>query len=164
MKLTTKRDFRYFWRELFTYMIPMILIAGSIDVFYNFMRCPLHPEWSAPCSLNWILAAMYGIFLLITIILAIISKRKIRNIKKQIENEFTESVDSYVKSKKAEEEINKNKEIEKNEENTNKKESKPKKIIIKKDKKSEKKDTTDKKFSKKTTTKKITTKKSVAKK
>lgn len=160
MKLTTKRYLRYFWRELFTYMIPMILIAGSIDVFYNFMRCPLHPEWSAPCSLNRILAAMYGIFLLITIILAIISKRKLRNIKKQIENGFTESVDSCVETKKSEEEIEEAEEKE----NTNKKESKPKKIIVKKDKKSEKKDTTDKKVSKKTTTKKTTTKKTVAKK
>lgn len=161
MKLTTKRDFRYFWRELFTYMIPMILIAGSIDVFYNFMRCPLHPEWSAPCSLNWILAAMYEIFLLVTIILAIIAKRKLRKIKKQIENEFTESVDSYIETKKSEEEIEESEEIK---EDTKKKETKPRKIIVKKDKKSEKKNTTDKKVSKKTTTKKITTKKSVAKK
>jgi len=161
MKLTTKRDFRYFWRELFTYMIPMILIAGSIDVFYNFMRCPLHPEWSAPCSLNWILAAMYGIFLLVTIILAITAKRKLRKIKKQIENEFTESVDSYIETKKSEEEIE---ESEETKEDTKKKETKPRKIIVKKDKKSEKKNTTDKKVSKKTTTKKITTKKSVAKK
>ena len=158
MKLTTKRDFRYFLRELFTYMIPMILIVGSVDVFYHFMQCPLHPEWSAPCSLNWILAAMYGIFLLVTVILAIISKKKLIKIKKQIENEFTESVDSYIDSKKAEEKI------EENEENTKKKETKPRKIIVKKDKKSEKKDTTDKKVSKKATTKKTTTKKTVAKK
>ena len=156
MKLTTKRDFRYFWRELFTYMIPMILIAGSIDVFYNFMRCPLHPEWSAPCSLNWILAAMYGIFLLVTIILAIIAKRKLRKIKKQIENEFTESVDSYIETKKAEEEFE---ESEETKEDTKKKETRPRKIIVKKNKKSENKDTTDKKVSKKTTTKKSVAKK-----
>lgn len=161
MKLTTKRDFRYFWRELFIYMIPMILIAGSIDVFYNFMRCPLHPEWSAPCSLNWILAAMYGIFLLVTIILAIITKRKLRKIKKQIENEFTESVDSYIETKKSEEEIE---ESEETKEDTKKKETKPRKIIVKKDKKSENKDTNDKNISKKTTTKKVLTKKTVAKK
>ena len=156
MKLTTKRDFRYFWRELFTYMIPMILIAGSIDVFYNFMRCPLHPEWSAPCSLNWILAAMYGIFLLVTIILAIIAKRKLRKIKKQIENEFTESVDSYIETKKAEEEFE---ESEETKEDTKKKGTRPRKIIVKKNKKSENKDTTDKKVSKKTTTKKSVAKK-----
>ena len=161
MKLTTKRDFRYFWRELFTYMIPMILIAGSVDVFYNFMICPLHPEWSAPCSVNWILAAIYGFFLLITIILAIISKRKLRKIKKQIENEFTESVDSYLEAKKTEEEVE---DSEEKEEDTKKKETKPRKIIVKKDKKSENKDTTDKKVSKKTTTKKTITKKTVAKK
>jgi len=142
-------------------MIPMILIAGSIDVFYNFMRCPLHPEWSAPCSLNWILAAMYGIFLLVTIILAIITKRKLRKIKKQIENEFTESVDSYIETKKSEEEIE---ESEETKEDTKKKETKPRKIIVKKDKKSENKDTNDKNISKKTTTKKVLTKKTVAKK
>ena len=59
MKLTTKRNRWYFWRELFSYMIPMILIVGTIDVFYHFVQCPLHPEWSAPCNVNWILGAMY---------------------------------------------------------------------------------------------------------
>ena len=91
MKLTTKRNWRYFWRELFSYMIPMILIVWSVDVFYNFVRCPLHPEWSAPCNVNWILAAMYWFFLILVIILAIISSRKLKKIKKQIENEFLEA-------------------------------------------------------------------------
>ena len=149
MKLTTKRDRRYFFRELFAYMIPMILIVGSIDVFYHFMRCSQHPEWSAPCSINWILAAMYGIFLLITIILAMISANRLRKVKKQIENEFTETINKHAEEQKVEEKI---------------KVAKPRKIIAKKDKKSEKKDTTTKKSSKKTTTKKATTKKTVAKK
>jgi preprotein translocase subunit SecG len=55
------------------------------------MQCPLHPEWSAPCSVNRILAAMYGIFLIFVIILAIVSARKLRKVKKQIENEFLEA-------------------------------------------------------------------------
>lgn len=122
MKLTTKRNRWFFCRELFLYLIPMILIVGTIDVFVNFMRCPLHPEWSAPCSINWIIAAIYGIFLLLAIILAIISAKMLRKVKKKIEDEFTETVDSYVK-----EQVN---EVKK---------SKPKKIIVKKDKKSVKK-------------------------
>ena len=122
MKLTTKRNRWYFWRELFLYMIPMILIVWTIDVFYQFMRCPLHPEWSAPCSTNWLIAAVYGIFLLLVIVLAIISARMLRKVKKKIENEFTETVDSYIK-----EQVN---EVKK---------SKPKKIIVKKDKRSAKK-------------------------
>ena len=122
MKLTTKRNRWFFCRELFSYLIPMILIVGTIDVFRNFMICPLHPEWSAPCSVNWIIAAVYGFFLIIVIILAIISARKLRKVKKKIEEEFTETVDSYIK-----EQVN---EIKK---------SKPKKIIVKKDKKSVKK-------------------------
>ena len=48
MKLTTKRNRWFFCRELFSYLIPMILIVGTIDVFRGFMICPLHPEWSAP--------------------------------------------------------------------------------------------------------------------
>ena len=91
MKLTTKRNWRYFWRELFSYMIPMILIVGTVDVFYHFIQCPLHPEWSAPCDVNWILAIMYWIFLILVIILAIISAKKLRKVKKQIENEFLEA-------------------------------------------------------------------------
>ena len=86
MKLTTKRNWRFFWRELFLYLIPMILIVGTVDVFIAFMRCPLHPEFSAPCSVNWILAAIYGVFLVLAIIFAIISAKMLRKVKKQIEN------------------------------------------------------------------------------
>ena len=99
MKLTTKRNWRYFWRELFSYMIPMILIVGTIDVFYNFMQCPLHPEWSAPCNINWILAAIYGVFLLLTILFEIISAKTLRNIKRQIEEEFFSAIDSEINNK-----------------------------------------------------------------
>lgn len=119
MKLTTKRNWRYFWRELFSYMIPMILIVGTIDVFYHFMQYPLHPEWSAPCNINWILAAIYGIFLLLTIFLEIISARTLRNIKKQIEEEFFSAIDSETN----------NKEILEKEEKENKKSDKDKEII-----------------------------------
>lgn len=147
MKLTTKRNRWYFWRELFSYMIPMILIVGTIDVFISFMRCPLHPEWSAPCSINWILAALYWVFLLLTIIFALISARMLKKVKKQIENEFSETVDGYIK-----EELENEQKKEKSE-SKKVKASKPKKIIAK----------TDKKSDKKTTTKK-TTKKTVAKK
>ena len=131
MKLTTKRDWRYFWRELFLYMIPMILIVGTVDVFYHFVRCPLHPEWSAPCSINWILAALYWVFLLLTIIFALISARMLKKVKKQIENEFTESIDN--KSKELKIQQKEKSEVEKV------KSSKPKKIIVKTDKKSDKK-------------------------
>lgn len=72
-------------------MIPMILIVGTIDVFYHFIQCPLHPEWSAPCNINWILAAIYGVFLLLTIIFEIISANTLRNIKRQIEEDFLSS-------------------------------------------------------------------------
>ena len=128
MKLTTKRNRWFFCRELFSYLIPMILIVGTIDVFRGFMICPLHPEWSAPCSINWIIAAIYGFFLLIVIVLAIISAKMLRKVKKKIEDEFTETVDNYVKEQLNEEA----------------KKSKPKKIIVKKDKKSEKKTVTQK--------------------
>ena len=109
MKLTTKRDRRYFWRELFSYMIPMILIVGTIDVFIGFMRCPLHPEWSAPCSVNWILAAIYGVFLIITIFLAIVTAKMLRKVKKQIENEFLETINH--KSDKIEKKSEKNEKV-----------------------------------------------------
>ena len=91
MKLTTKRNRRYFRRELFLYMIPMILIVGTVDVFYHFVQCPLHPEWSAPCEVNWILAAIYGFFLILSIIFAITSTKMLRTVKKQIENDFLEA-------------------------------------------------------------------------
>jgi len=150
MKLTTKRNRWFFFRELFAYMIPMILIVGTVDVFLQFIQCPLHPEWSAPCNVIWILAGIYGIFLLVTIICAIISARMLRKVKKQIENEFTETVDSYVEARKADEDIE---ESEKKEE-TPKKKAKPRKVMGKKDKASNQKDNTTKKVSKKTTTKK----------
>ena len=92
MKLTTKRNRWYFWRELFLYLIPMLLIVGTIDFFYHFVQCPLHPENSAPCNVNWFLAVAYGSFLLITIIFAIISAKMLRKVKKQIEDEFLSSV------------------------------------------------------------------------
>ncbi len=88
MKLTTKRNRWYFWRELFTYMVPMILIVWTIDVFASFMECPLHPEYSAPCSVNWIFAVMYGIPLTLVIILAVISNKQLKNVKKKFESEF----------------------------------------------------------------------------
>jgi hypothetical protein len=80
-------------------MIPMILIVGTIDVFYHFIQCPLHPERSAPCKINRILAAIYGIFLLVTIILEIISAKTLRNIKKQIEEDFFSVIDSETNNK-----------------------------------------------------------------
>lgn len=157
MKLTTKRDWRYFRRETFTYMIPIILIVWTINVFFTFMQCPLHPEYSAPCNIIWINAAVYWLFLIITIIFAIFSSKKLKNVKKKIEVEF-------LKTTRTNENLQK-KESVNTEENIEKvKETKPRKIIIKKNKKSEKKDTTDKKISKKITTKKTTTKKTVAKK
>ena len=94
MKLTTKRNRWYFWRELFSYMLPMILIVWTVDVFYHFVQCPLHPEWSAPCSVNWIISIIYWIPLLLVIILAIISTSKLKKVKKQIENEFLETAHS----------------------------------------------------------------------
>ena len=99
-------------------MIPMILIVWTVDVFVSFMRCPLHPEWSAPCNVNWILAAIYWLFLLIVIVLAIISAKMLRKVKKKIEAEFVEVVDDNRK---------------------NLKEKKSKKLIAKSDKKVEKK-------------------------
>lgn len=130
MKLTTKRNRWYFWRELFLYMIPMILIVWIIDVFISFMRCPAHPERSAPCSVNRILAAIYGIFLILIIILATISARMLRKVKKQIENEFLDatkqSEELTWQSTKPE---NKSDEILVDEIEV-KKRSKPKKIIV----------------------------------
>ena len=135
MKLTTKRNRWFFWRELFLYMIPMILIVGAVDVFVSFMRCPLHPEWSAPCSVNWIIAAVYGVFLLLAIIFAIISSRALRKVKKQIETEFTEAIENHIREQGTQEK-------EKSEEKV--KAAKPKKVIVKADKKSEKKGVTKK--------------------
>lgn len=95
MRLTTKRNRWYFWRELFSYMIPMILIIWTVDVFYHFMQCSLHSaEMSAPCDVNRILAAAYWIILLLVIILAIIATKALRKVKKKIENEFFLSIKS----------------------------------------------------------------------
>jgi len=136
MKLTTKRDRWYFWRELFSYMIPMILIVGVVDIFFNFMQCPLHPEWSAPCSVIWINAVGYGFFLVITIIFAFFSARKLRKVKKRIENEFFEAAnhteDKIGNIVKVEEKVEKIKAV------------KPKKIIAKSDKKAPTKKVTKK--------------------
>ena len=130
MKLTTKRDRWYFWRELFSYMIPMILIVGVVDIFFSFMQCSVHPEWSAPCNIIWINAIGYGIFLVITIIFEIFSARKLRKIKKKIEAEFLEV------TKHSENKIENKVEIveKKSEEIKKVKSTKPKKIIAKADK------------------------------
>ena len=137
MKLTTKRNRRYFWRELFSYMIPMILIVWTVDVFLHFMQCSFHPEWSAPCSVIWILAAMYWIFLLVVIVLNIISTNKLEKVKKKIENEFLEATkhnEEIVEQEDMEEEINKKSDDEitgKIEDGIKiKKKSRPKKIIV----------------------------------
>lgn len=133
-------------------MIPMILIVGTIDVFRNFMICPLHPEWSAPCSVNWILAIIYWFFLLITIILAIISASKLRKIKKQIEDEFLESAANV--------EIH-----EEKIDNSKKREIKPKTIIAKNSKKDSIKTTkTDSKSNNRVSKKDSQKRKSIAKK
>lgn len=55
------------------------------------MICPLHPEWSAPCSVNRIYGGMYGIALIIIIILAIIASKMLKKVKKKIENEYVEN-------------------------------------------------------------------------
>lgn len=117
-------------------------------------------------------AAIYCLFLIITIIFAIFSSKKLRNVKKKIEVEFLETAHENENLEK-EELLKENtgeiiKEVKeattKKVTPKKKKEAKPRKTIVKKDKKSEKKDTTDKKASKKIATKKTTTKKTVAKK
>ena len=166
MKLTAKRDRWYFWRELFSYMIPMILIVGIIDLFFNFMQCPLHPEYSAPCNIIWINAVGYGVFLIITIIFAIFSAKKLRKIKKRIENEFLEAANQT--ANKSEDKI------ETTEEKVDKekiKTTKPKKIITKSNKKEPTKKVVKKgtkkeikKTAKSSTKKESTTKKTSSKK
>ena len=166
MKLTAKRDRWYFWRELFSYMIPMILIVGVVDVFFNFMQCPLHPEWSAPCRVIWINAAGYGFFLIITIIFEIFSARKLKKVKKQIENDFfeaTNQAENKLKETKKEEE----KEEEKSEEIKEIKTLKPRKLIAKSDKKEPTKKVVKKEIKKSTrssTKKELTKKKAPSKK
>ena len=93
MKLTTKRDWWYFWRELFLYIVPMILIIWTVDVFFSFIQCPLHPEYSAPCNIIWINAIGYWIFFIVAVIFAIFSAKKLRKVKRKIENEFLEAVE-----------------------------------------------------------------------
>lgn len=153
MKLTTKRNRWYFWRELFSYMIPMILIVGTVDVFLHFMQCSYHPEWSAPCDIIWILGAMYWIFLLLVIILNIVSARRLEKVKKKIENEFLEATkhnEEIVGQEDLQEEIDEksdNKIDEIIEDDIKiKKKSRPKKIIVEwdsalKNKRKTKKDT-----------------------
>ena len=160
MKLTTKRDRWYFWRELFFYMIPMILIVATVDVFFNFMQCPLHPEYSAPCNIIWINAAGYGFFLVITIIFAIFSARKFKKVKKKIETEFIKATNRSEQSDQ--EGVIKEKEPEKVEEVEV---STPKKIIAKNDKMAERKTETKKRVTKKSADSKGSTfKKKVTKK
>ena len=137
MKLTTKRNRWYFWRELVSYMIPMILIGGTVDVFLHFMQCSYHPEWSAPCDIIWILGAMYWIFLLLVIILNIVSARRLEKVKKKIENEFLEATkhnEEIVDQEDSQEEIDEksdNKIDEIIEDDIKiKKKSRPKKIIV----------------------------------
>ena len=159
MKLTTKRDRWYFWRELFSYMIPMIMIVGVVDVFFNFMQCSVHPEWSAPCKIIWVNAAGYGFFLIITIIFAIFSARKLRKVKKKIEIEFMKAANHseqvIQKEEKEDDAIKEDKIVEEV------KVSKPRKVIAKIDKKSDKK---EKKTIKKATKKDSDSKKVYAKK
>jgi len=163
MKLTTKKDRWYFWREMFSYMIPMILIVGTVDLFFNFIQCPLHPEYSAPCSIIWINAIGYGFFLVITVIFAFFSARKLKKVKKRIEDEFFEATNH------AEDKVESIVEVEEKAEKI--KAVKPKKIITKSDKKEPtkkvaKKETKKerKKVTKPSTKKESTTKKKSTKK
>jgi ABC-type lipoprotein release transport system permease subunit len=115
-------------------MIPMILIVGTVDIFFNFMQCPLHPEYSAPCSIIRINTVGYGFFLIITIIFAIFSARKLKEIKKKIENDFFE-VTNHAENKPEDKLDEPEKIEEKFEEIKEVKAIKPKKIIVKSDSK-----------------------------
>lgn len=92
MKLTTKRNWAYFFRELFLYLIPMILIVGSVDTFFSYVQCLPHIERSMPCNgilkIKW---WFYAIILFVVIVLCIISAKRLKKLKKQIENNFIES-------------------------------------------------------------------------
>ena len=114
MKFTTKRNRWYFLRELFSYMIPVVLIVWSLDVFLDFMKCPLHPENSAPCRIIRIKAAIYWLFLIIIIILTIFASKKLKKIKKKIENEFLETTNNYKEIQQEKETTKKIKENKKN--------------------------------------------------
>ena len=48
----------------------------------------MHPEWSAPCNINRILAVIYGVFLILAIVFAVISSKMLRKVKKRIEEDF----------------------------------------------------------------------------
>jgi predicted Holliday junction resolvase-like endonuclease len=113
------------------------------------MQCSAHPEWSAPCSVIRIFAIIYGFFLILVIILAIISIKKLRTVKKQIEIEFNETINKHIQEQLNEEnkDNNEENEIDKKEVKT----PKPKKAIAKSDKKIS--------INKKSTTKKSTSKK-----
>ena len=167
MKLTTKRDRWYFWRELFLYMIPMILIVSIIDLFFNFMQCPLHPEYSAPCRIIWINAVGYGFFLVVTIIFAFFSARKLKKVKNRIENEFFEAANHTEEKVENVVEIEDKEDVNEKPEETKKIEikkpkkaiSKPDKKIIKKETKKETKKATKSSSKKESITKKKSTKK-----
>jgi outer membrane biosynthesis protein TonB len=143
-------------------MIPMILIVSIIDLFFNFMQCPLHPEYSAPCRIIWINAVGYGFFLVVTIIFAFFSARKFKKVKKRIENEFFEAANHAEEKVENVVEIGDEEEINEKPKETKKVEiKKPKKAISKPDKKIVKKET--KKETKKAT-KSSTKKESITKK
>lgn len=108
------------------------------------MRCPLHPEWSAPCSVNWIIGIMYWIPLILVIILAIISASKLKKVKKQIENEFLGSTDDTAEIKEISDKLQESK-LKKNIEKTNQKKS----LNKKSSKFSSEKSTSKKKINKK---------------
>ena len=127
------------------------------------MQCPLHPEYSAPCNIIWINAAGYGFFLIVTIIFAIFSARKLRKVKKKIEIEFMKAANHseqvIQKEEKEDDTIKEDKIVEEV------KVSKPRKVIAKIDKKSDKKEKSiEKKTIKKTTKKDSDSKKVSAKK
>ena len=150
------------------YLIPVILIVWTIDVFISFIRCPLHPEFSAPCSVNWILAVMYWIFLLISIILAVLSNKRLKEVKKKIEDEFMESVRNRKESIKNEviDEIKKDEKWESKEVDKSKwsLKSKNKRIIVKWDSTLKEKSSIKKTSKKTSETKKSSTRKKITKK
>lgn len=73
------------------YLVPMILIVWTIDIFFSFVQCPLHPEYSAPCSIIWINAIGYIIFFIIAAIFAVFSAKKLKKVKRRIEDDFLEA-------------------------------------------------------------------------
>ena len=119
-------------------MIPIVLIIWTVDTFISFLQCSSHPGNSAPCGVNWIIAIIYWLLLIITIVFAIISSSKLRKVKKKIEEEF---IDATIKNKKIID--NENNIEESNEENLKDvwKKVKLKKIIVKDNKVLEKKPT-----------------------